>query len=81
MYLSVPPRYSPAEVMKRIKGKSAEVLMKRRPELRKKYWGQHVWARGHFVTTGGVEDSVTKKYIEEQEEEEAKAEQLRLWSD
>jgi putative transposase len=67
--------------MKRIKGKSAEVLMKRRPELRKKYWGQHVWARGHFVTTGGVEDSVTKKYIEEQEEEEAKAEQLRLWSD
>ena len=81
LYISVPPRYSPSEVMKKIKGKSAERLWKRFPELRKRYWGQHVWARGYFVTTGGIEDGVIKKYIQEQEDEERKIEQLKLWGD
>ena len=79
LYISVPPMYSPSEVMKKLKGKSAERLWKKFPELRKKYWGQHVWARGYFVTTGGVDDEVIRKYIAEQEEEERKMEQLRLW--
>ena len=79
--MSVPPRYSPSEVMKRIKGKSETRLWKTFPELRKRYWGQHVWARGYFVTTGGVEDEVIKKYIQEQEYEEQRLEQLRLWDD
>jgi len=81
LYLSVPPKYSPAEVMKKIKRKSAEMLWKRSPELRKKYWGQHIWARGYFVTTGGVEDEVIKKYIENQEDEERRLEQLRMWDE
>ncbi len=81
LYISVPPMYSPSEVMKKLKGKSEERLWKRFPELRKKYWGQHVWARGYFVTTGGIDDEVIRKYIAEQEEEERKMEQLRLWDD
>jgi len=81
LYVSVPPMYSPSEVMKKLKGKSAERLWKRFPELRKKYWGQHVWARGYFVTTGGIDDEVIRKYIAEQEDEERKLEQLRLWDD
>ena len=81
LYISVPPMYSPSEVMKKLKGKSAERLWKRFPELRRKYWGQHVWARGYFVTTGGVDDEVIRKYIAEQEDEERKLEQLRLWDD
>ncbi len=81
VYLSVPPKYSPSEVMKKLKGKSAEQLWKKFPELRKRYWGQHIWARGYFVTTGGVDDQVIRKYIEQQEEQELKQEQLRLWDD
>ncbi|MDC0980403.1 transposase [Bdellovibrionales bacterium] len=33
--------------------------------LSKRYWGQHLWARGYFVaTTGVVTDEVIQKYIE-----------------
>ncbi len=81
IYLSIPPKYSPSEVMKKLKGKSAEHLCKKFPELKKRYWGQHIWARGYFVTTGGVDDQTIQDYIENQQEEERKAEQLRLWSE
>ena len=36
MYLSVPPKHSPSEVMKILKGKSAERLREEFPKLRKK---------------------------------------------
>lgn len=40
------------------------------PDLGKKYWGQHMWARGYFaVSSGNVTDEDWKKYIEDQEEE------------
>jgi putative transposase len=35
--------------------------------LRKRYWGQHLWAQGYWVaTSGNVTDEVWKRYIEEQ---------------
>jgi REP element-mobilizing transposase RayT len=40
----------PAYVMKILKGKSAEYLQKEFPELSKKYWGMHIWARGYCVS-------------------------------
>ena len=74
--LSVPPRYSPAEVMKRIKGNSSERLFREFPELKKRYWGQHFWARGYFVGTVGADEETIKKYIKEQKKTEN---QLKLW--
>jgi putative transposase len=41
---ATPPKHSPAQVMKVIKGKSTEYLRKEFPELRKRYWGKHIWA-------------------------------------
>jgi putative transposase len=36
-------------------------------ELKRRYWGQHLWARGYFCSTvGTVTDEIIKKYIEEQ---------------
>jgi len=35
------------------------------PELKKRYWGQHFWARGDFcVTSGEVTEEMIKNYIE-----------------
>lgn len=79
LFLSVPPKYSPSEVMRILKGKSAARIMKRHKELRKKYWGMHMWARGYFVSTVGVDEQTIRKYIAEQEEEERKEEQQRMW--
>lgn len=35
--------------------------------LRKRYWGQHLWARGYWVTTSGnVTDEMWVEYIKNQ---------------
>ena len=81
MYLSVPPKHSPSFVMKMLKGKSAEYLRKEFPELGKKYWGIHIWARGYFVSTVCIDSDVIRNYVKEQAEEQILEEQLRLWKD
>ena len=81
MYLSVPPKYSPAHIMKILKGKSAEYLRRDFPELGKKYWGLHIWARGYFVSTVGIDSATIQKYVKEQVEDQMREEQLALWRD
>ena len=81
MYLSVPPKYSPAHVMKIMKGKSAEYLRRDFPELGKKYWGLHIWARGYFVSTVGIDSATIQRYVKEQVEAQMREGQLALWRD
>jgi len=81
MYMSVPPKYSPSHVMKILKGKSAERLRKEFPDLSKRYWGLHLWARGYFVSTVGIDSTIIKNYVKNQQEAEFKHEQLRIWKD
>jgi len=81
LYLSVPPKFSASYVMKLLKGKSAEILMREFSQLRKQYWGMHLWARGYFVSTIGVDKEVIRRYIIEQDKARIKDEQLRVWRD
>ncbi len=81
IYLSVPPKHSPSYVMKILKGKSAERLRKEFPELGRKYWGLHLWARGYFVNTIGIDSETIKQYVKNQQDAEIKIEQLRIWKD
>ena len=81
MYLSVPPKYSPAQVMKVLKGKSAEYLRREFPELKKRYWGLHIWARGYFVSTVGIDREIIRKYVKDQLDAQLHEEQLRIWKD
>ena len=60
--VSVPPTISPAEIMRRIKGRSSSKLFEEFPHLKKRYWGRHFWARGYFCVTAG---ELTKQMIEE----------------
>ena len=81
MYISVPPKYSPSQVMKVLKGKSAYRLRKEYPELGRKYWGMHLWARGYFVSTVGIDRDIIKQYVKEQVDNQIREDQLRLWRD
>jgi putative transposase len=81
MYVSVPPKYSASQVMKVLKGKSAEYLRKEFPEMCKRYWGMHIWARGYFVSTVGIDREVIKTYVKKQVESQVREEQLRIWKD
>lgn len=63
--VSAPPTLAPSEIMRRIKGRSAEKLFEEFPVLRKRYWGQHFWARGYFCSTvGQVTEEMIMTYLE-----------------
>ena len=70
LYLQIPPKYSISDVIKWIKGKSAERLLRKFPKLSKQYWGRHLWARGYFVSTVGITDDIIRRYIQKQRKEE-----------
>ncbi len=73
LLISVPPSVSLSKVIQYIKGKSSRKLLQEFEHLRKKYWGQHLWARGYFaVTVGNVNAEDVQKYIEQQEEHHKK---------
>jgi putative transposase len=68
LLLSVPPSLSLSKIIQYIKGKSSRKIQMEFEHLRKRYWGQHFWARGYFaVTVGNVNQEEVQKYIEEQE--------------
>ena len=81
MFLSVSPKHSPSFVMKILKGKSSELLRKRHPMFRMRMLKWNMWARGYFVTTVGIDREIVKKYVRDQEKEQAAEEQMRLWRD
>jgi putative transposase len=51
--VSSPPTMAPSEIMRRIKGRTSSKLFEEFPNLKKRYWGRHFWARGYFCATGG----------------------------
>lgn len=68
LLLSVPPGLSVSKVVQYIKGKSSRKILGEFAHLRKRYWGQHLWARGYFaVTSGNVNTGDIQRYIEQQE--------------
>ena len=65
MFLSIPPHLALSDVMRLIKGRSSHKVQREFPELRKRYWGRHFWARGYFSTTSGnVTDDIILQYLE-----------------
>ena len=73
MLLSCPTTMSPSEIMQNLKGGTSRILQEEFPALRKKYWGQHMWARGYFCgTVGEVDKETIERYIENQGKEETR---------
>ena len=65
LLLSAPPTMAPSEIMRRIKGRSSAKLFESFPELKKRFWGRHFWARGYFcVTSGDLTEEMIKDYLE-----------------
>ena len=71
LLVSIPPQVSVSRAVQFLKGKSSHRLLSEFAALRKRYWGQHLWARGYWVaSSGNVTDEVWQKYIENQVPEE-----------
>ena len=68
LLVSMPPFLSVSKLMGYIKGKSSRKLQQEFGEIRRKFWGQHLWARGYFAaSSGNVTDEIIKTYIEQQD--------------
>jgi putative transposase len=78
MLLSVPPEYSVSKVMGFIKGKSAIHIARVYAGRRSNYVGQHFWARGYWVSTVGKNEAAVRRYIQNQEKEDRRLEQLEM---
>ena len=65
IYLSIRPDISISKVAQLLKGISSNTIMREFPEINKRYWGRHFWARGYFVSSvGHIDEDVIRKYIE-----------------
>lgn len=65
LLVSVPPQVAVSDLVQRLKGRSSRRLQEEFGELKRQYWGRHMWARGYFaVSTGNVTDEIIKQYIE-----------------
>ena len=65
MFVSVPPKLSISDFMRKAKGRSSRKIQMEFPELKKRYWGCHFWGRGYFSTTSGqITDEIILQYLE-----------------
>lgn len=70
LLLSIPPQIAVSEAVRRMKGRSSRMLLQEYAELRRVYWGRHLWARGFFVvSTGNVTEDMVREYIDRHAEE------------
>ncbi|MCA9365000.1 MAG: IS200/IS605 family transposase [Candidatus Moranbacteria bacterium] len=68
LFLSVPPKVFVSKLMQKLKGTTSYKLQQKYPQLKKRYWGQYMWARGYFaVSSGHVTDQMWMEYIDNQE--------------
>ena len=68
--VSCPPSLSVSKLVQQLKGKTSRVLQSEYKELKKRYWGQHLWASGYFCrSVGTITQQTIKDYIENQSDE------------
>ena len=78
LLLSVPPKFSIANTVGYVKGKSAIRIHRQFLGRERNFTGFHFWARGYCVSTVGLDEEKIRAYIRAQEDEEKRQEQLPL---
>lgn len=68
MLIKMPPKYSVAEVIGYMKGKSAICVARQFGDKKKNFKGEKLWARGYAVSTVGFEEAQITSYIKNQEQ-------------
>jgi putative transposase len=66
--ISIPPKYSIAEVVGYIKGKSAIAVARQFGGRKRNFNGERLWARGYAVSTVGFNVEQIKHYVKNQEQ-------------
>jgi putative transposase len=65
LHISYPPKLSVSEIVKRLKGRSSRILLDEFADLKKRYWGSHLWAVGYGAwSVGNITDEMLQEYLE-----------------
>ena len=78
MLLAIPPKYSVAQVMGYLKGKSSLMIFDRHANMKYKYGNRHFWCRGYYVDTVGRNKKAIEEYIRNQLAEDIANDQISL---
>ena len=70
LLLSVPPKYSIANTVGYLKGKSAIRINRDLEKVKGSMYGRAFWSRGYCVSTVGLDEARIKEYIQNQEKHE-----------
>ncbi len=81
MLISIPPKYAVAQVVGFIKGKSAIHLARNFGGRQRNFTGCNFWARGYYVSTAGRDEEIVRRYIREQQAEDKRVEQLKMFNE
>ncbi len=76
--LSIPPKFSVANTVGFLKGKSAIRIHREFFGQKRNFTGRHFWAKGYCVSTVGLDEQTIREYIRNQEAEEKRVEQMQL---
>ena len=68
MLVRIPPKYSVAEIVGYIKGKSAIAVARKFNGRKRNFNGECFWARGYSVSTVGYDEENIRAYIKNQEQ-------------
>ena len=79
--IEIPPKYAIAQVIGYIKGKSAIAIARNFLGRKQNFTGQSFWAKGYYVSTVGKDEETIKRYIQQQEVEDKRLEQLELFKE
>jgi putative transposase len=77
--ISIPPKYPVAGVIGYIKGKSAIHIVRTFGGRQRNFTGEHFWARGYFVSTVGRDEKAIREYIQRQEQEDRRLDQMQMF--
>ena len=78
MLISVPPKYSVAQIMGYLKGKSSLMIFEKYANLKYKYGNRHFWCRGYYVSTVGANRKAIQEYIRNQLQEDYSDDQMSI---
>ena len=78
MLVSIPPKYSVAQIIGYLKGKSSLMIFEKYANLKYKYGNRHFWCRGYYVSTVGRNKRAIQEYIRNQLQEDHAEDQLNI---
>lgn len=71
LHMVIPPKYAVSMVVETLKKNTSRHLSRKFRFLKKVYWDKEgIWSKGFFVSTIGINETIIRKYVRQQEKED-----------